>query len=188
MDGPKFNLVEVILGSMIALIIDIVSIFADVAAGVGGFVVQTLSWLLFTLWFHFKGASATANLVRRFLVPIAVQIIPVIPTQIFTFLVSVYMENHPEKFGYVTTGVALAKMDVKKLKNVKQAQGTFAAAKEARTMYRTARKEFEGERDEFEKKGKGVTKEQRDVTSKKLQEKWGGQEEATDELGYREAA
>lgn len=141
MDGPKFNLVEVIFGSLIALTIDIVSIFADLLAGVGGFVVQSLSWLLFTFWFTMKGATATATLIRRFLVPIATQIIPFVPTQIFTFLVSVYMENHPEKFGLVTTAATLSKMDLKKLKNVKQAEGTFAAAKEARTMYRAAREE-----------------------------------------------
>lgn len=143
MDGPKFNLVEVIFGSMIALLIDVVSIFADLLAGVGGFVVQSLSWLLFTLWFTLKGATASANLVRRFLVPIAVQIVPFIPTQIFTFLVSVYMENHPEKFGLVTAAVTAGKMDIKKLKDVKKTKGVMAAAKEARTMYRTAREETE---------------------------------------------
>ena len=141
MNAPKFSLVEIILGSIVALIIDVVSAFADLLARVGGFVIQTLSWLLFTLWFTLKGATATANLVRRFLVPIGAQLVPFIPTQIFTFLVSTYMENRPEKFGLVTTAVALGKMDVKKLKNVKETEGTFAAAKEARTMYRTARKE-----------------------------------------------
>lgn len=143
MNKPKFNLVEIILGSTIALLIDFVSIFADLLAGVGGFVIQTLSWLLFTLWFQLKGATATANLVRRFLVPIAAQIIPFVPTQIFTFAASVYMENHPEKFGLVTSAVSLSKMDVKKLKNVKETGGALAAAKEARTMYREAKVETE---------------------------------------------
>lgn len=143
MDGPKFNLVEVILGSLVAIVIDIVSAFADAAAGIGGFIVQSLSWLLFTLYFYLKGATVTANLTRRFLVPIAVQLVPVIPTQIFTFLVSVYMENHPEKFGRVTAGAALATMDIKKLQQVKQTQGTLAAAREARTMYRATREEWE---------------------------------------------
>ncbi len=157
MSTPKFNLIEIILGSMVALLIDIVSIFADLLAGVGGFIVQSLSWLLFTLWFHLKGAKATASLVRRFLIPIAVQIVPVIPTQIFTFLVSVYMENHPEKFGYVTTAVSLAKMDIKKLKNIKEAEGTMASIKEGRTQYRAARREFQRERDDYFKEKKEGT-------------------------------
>ena len=146
MEKPKFNLVEILFGSLVALVIDIVSAIADVAAGIGGFFIQSLTWLLFTLWFTLKGATATANLVRRFLVPIGVQIIPVLPTQIFTFLVSVYMENHPEKFSLVTTAVSVSKMDVKKIKEVKETKGTFAAVKETRTQYRTARKEFEDER------------------------------------------
>ncbi|MFH0806643.1 MAG: hypothetical protein V1885_02890 [Candidatus Brennerbacteria bacterium] len=173
MDGPKFNLVEIIFGSMIALLIDIVSAFADLLAGVGGFVIQSLSWLLFTLWFQLKGATASANLVRRFLVPIATQIIPFVPTQIFTFLASVYMENHPEKFGLVTTAVTLGKMDVKKLKDVKETRGTFAAAKEARTMYRTAREEVEGNDEK-----KGLTKEEHEAQSKRIQEKWGAKKAA----------
>ena len=141
MNKPKFSFIEILLGSVVALLIDIVSFFADFLAGVGGFVVQTLSWLLFTFWFMLKGATATANLIRRFLVPIVVQVVPFVPTQMFTFLVSVYMENHPEKFGLVTTAVSLGKMNVSKLKEVKQAQGTVAAVKEARTMYRAAREE-----------------------------------------------
>jgi hypothetical protein len=138
MNKPKFNLIEIILGSMVALLIDIVSIFADLLAGVGGFVVQTLSWLLFTFWFYLKGASVTANMVRRFLVPIAVQLVPFIPTQIFTFLVSVYMENHPEKFGLLQTAAKVGKMNLKGLKEIKGTKGTLAAAKEGYREYRKA--------------------------------------------------
>lgn len=99
---PKFDLVEIILGSIFALLIDALAAIADVFSfAVLGFIVQALSWLLFTLWFTLKGVSVTSSLVKRFLVPIAVQLIPVIPTTIFTFLVTVYMENHPEKFAAV---------------------------------------------------------------------------------------
>ncbi len=99
---PKFNLVEIILGSFFALVIDALAAIADFySLGVLGFVVQALSWLLFTLWFTLKGVKIISSLVKRFLVPIAVQLIPFIPTMIFTFLVTVYMENHPEKFAAV---------------------------------------------------------------------------------------
>ena len=102
MDQPKFNIVEIILGSLLALTIDILAAIADFfSVGILGLVVQTLSWLMFTLWFTLKGVKVTASLVRRFLVPIAVQFIPFFPTMIFTFLVTVHMENHPEKFGAV---------------------------------------------------------------------------------------
>ena len=102
MDQPKFNFVEIILGSLIALTIDGLGAIADFfGIAILGFFVQALSWLMFTLWFTLKGVKATASLVRRFLVPISVQLVPFIPTMIFTFLVSVYMENHPEKFALV---------------------------------------------------------------------------------------
>ncbi len=97
---PKFNLVEIILGFLLALVIDVLAAIVDLfSLGVLGFIVQALSWLLFTLWFTLKGVKATSSLVKRFLVPLVVQLVPVVPTMIFTFLVTVYMENHPEKFG-----------------------------------------------------------------------------------------
>ena len=64
---------------------------------------------MFTLWFTLKGVKATASLVRRFLVPLAVQLVPFIPTIIFTFLVTAYMENHPEKFGVIEKAAEVAK-------------------------------------------------------------------------------
>lgn len=181
MDGPKFNLVEVVFGSLIALTIDVVSAFADVpTAGIGGFVIQVLTWLLFTLVFYFKGATVTASLVRRFLVPIAVALIPVIPTQIFVFLVSVYMENHPEKFGLVTTAVALGKMDVKKIKQVKEAGGKIAGAKEAIQQYRTAKEEIENEPSEAGKRIKKIGEDMK-TTAQTAKEKREGKQPEIEE-------
>lgn len=102
MEQPKFNLVEIILGSLIALIIDILAAVADFFSfGILGFVAQAISWLVFTLWFTLKGVKATSSLSKRFIIPIITQIIPVIPTMIVTFLTTVYMENHPEKFAAI---------------------------------------------------------------------------------------
>lgn len=140
MDGPKFNLVETIFGAAVALAIDIISFFADFLFGVGGFIVQTLTWLLFTLWFTLKGVKATATLVRRFLVPIAVQLVPFIPTQVFTFLATVYMENHPERFAALQKASAVTSVNVKNIKNIKEAKGTVAAAKAAYGEYQEVRK------------------------------------------------
>jgi len=53
--------------------------------------------------------------------------------------------------------------------------------KEARTQYRTAREEFEKERDEHKGKKREDAEERYDATSKQPQEKW-------EEPEYREAA
>lgn len=138
MDGPKFSLVETIFLGFIAALIDIVSFFADFLAGIGGFFIQTASWFLFVFIFSMKGATATASLARRFVVPVAVQLLPFIPTQLATLLFSIYMENHPEKFGILQVATKVSKMNVQNLKNIKDAKGTLAAAKEGYREYRKA--------------------------------------------------
>lgn len=99
-ETPKFSLVEMIIGAMICLFIDFLAALGDLlSAGVFGFLIQALSWLVFTFWFTIKGARATATLSKRFVIPIIIQIVPIIPTITATFLVTVYFENHPEKLG-----------------------------------------------------------------------------------------
>jgi len=107
---PKFITAEIVLGTLVAGAIDVISAIADfLGGGILGFIVQGLSWLMFTLWFTMKGVKLTASLAKRFLVPIAVQAVPVIPTMMITFLATVYMENHPEKFGAITKVAGAAK-------------------------------------------------------------------------------
>jgi len=97
---PKFSLVELIFGTLICLGIDALSALGDLlSVGIFGFFIQTLSWLVFTFWFTIKGAKETATLIKRFVLPIIVQIVPVLPTMTATFLVTAYFENHPEKLG-----------------------------------------------------------------------------------------
>ncbi len=97
---------ETLLGSLVCLIIDLLAAIADVFTfGIVGFFSQTLSWLVFAFWFKIKGVKATATLAKRFIIPIAIQLVPVIPTTAATFLVTVYMENHPEKFGLLEKAV-----------------------------------------------------------------------------------
>ena len=109
MNQPKFNLVEIILGSLFAFTIDILAAIADFFSfGVLGFLVQGFSWLIFTLWFTLKGVKATASLAKRFIIPVVVQFVPLIPTMIITFLITVYVENHPEKFGAFETVANMA--------------------------------------------------------------------------------
>ena len=100
MDQPKFSLVEIILGTLFSILIDILAAIADFfTIGILGFFIQALTWLVFTFWFTIKGVKATASLAKRFIIPIAVQIVPLIPTLAATFLVTTYLENHPEKLG-----------------------------------------------------------------------------------------
>ncbi len=109
MDQPKFNLVEIILGSLFAFTIDILAAITDLLSfGILGFLVQGFSWLMFTLWFTLKGVKATASLAKRFIIPIVVQFVPILPTMTITFLITVYMENHPEKFGVFKTVASTA--------------------------------------------------------------------------------
>jgi len=99
---PKFGMIETLLGFLAALTIDIISGLVDVpTVGIGGFFIQALTWLIFRFWFTIKGVKVTASLARGFVVPMLVQLVPVIPTEAATFLVTVYMENHPEKFAII---------------------------------------------------------------------------------------
>jgi len=105
-ENPRFSMAETLLGSLVCLIIDLLAAIADVFTfGIVGFFSQTLSWLVFAFWFKIKGVKATATLAKRFIIPIAIQLVPVIPTTAATFLVTVYMENHPEKFGLLEKAV-----------------------------------------------------------------------------------
>ncbi|MEK7089368.1 MAG: hypothetical protein AAB920_00955, partial [Patescibacteria group bacterium] len=114
--GPKFSTIEIILGSLICIILDILAAIGDFFSfSLLGTIVQFTSWFIFTFWFTIKGCKVTSSLAKRFLVPFLVQLIPFIPTLIFTFLVTVYMENHPEKFAVVQAVEKVAnKVPIKK--------------------------------------------------------------------------
>ncbi len=98
----KFGLVEILFGTFAALGLDVIAIIADVLGVDLGWLIQIPAWLIFTLWFHFKGCRATASLAKRYVIPILIQFLPdwILPLQLtILFLVTAYMENHPEKFG-----------------------------------------------------------------------------------------
>ena len=100
MDEKPFSLAEIILGTFLALTIDIVAAIASALSfGFLGFFVHAGTWLIFSLWFTLKGVKVTSSLVKRYLIPMVVQAIPFIPTTTATFLITTYMENNPEKFG-----------------------------------------------------------------------------------------
>ncbi len=109
MDEKLFSLAEIILGVLFALVIDLLAAIASaLSAGVLGAVVHAFTWLLFSLWFTIKGAKITNSLAGRYLIPIAAQAIPFLPTTTATFLVSTYMENNPEKFAIVESTASVA--------------------------------------------------------------------------------
>lgn len=102
MDEKLFSLVEIIIGTMLAIIIDIIAAIASaLSIGILGAFVHAGTWLIFSLWFTLKGANITNSLAGRYLIPIGVQAIPFLPTTTATFLVTTYMENNPEKFAVV---------------------------------------------------------------------------------------
>lgn len=109
--GKKFGAVEIVIGTLICIIVDIVAFFADGAALVGGWVVQALSWLIFVFWFHFKGVQNETQM-SKILVRFAVQAVPVIPTYTATFLFVVYQANNP-KIGAIAQVAAAKKPNLK---------------------------------------------------------------------------
>lgn len=99
-NNPKFTLTEIILGTLVCIILSIIAAIGDVFSfSILGDLVRWGSWLVFTFWFTIKGCTVTSGLVKRFLVPMLVEMIPIVPTLVVTFLVTTYMENHPEKFA-----------------------------------------------------------------------------------------
>ncbi len=99
----KFSTAEIILGSIVCIILDVIAAIGDVFSfSVLGDLVQWASWLVFTFWFTIKGCSVTSGLTKRYLIPLAADLIPIFPTLIFSFLITTYMENHPEKFATLT--------------------------------------------------------------------------------------
>lgn len=114
--GPKFSTTEIILGSLICIVLDILAAIGDFFSfSLLGDLVQFASWFVFTFWFTIKGCSVTSGLAKRYLIPLLVDLIPIIPTLIITFLVTVYMENHPEKFAVVEAVEKVAnKVPIKK--------------------------------------------------------------------------
>ena len=109
-----------VFGVLVSILIDIVAFFADGAAGVGGFVVQALSWLIFVFWFHFKGVKGEVQF-AKILTRFAVQLIPVIPTYTATFLFAAYQANHPK--------VAIIAQSTQVVKNLKKPQGVTTPAR-----------------------------------------------------------
>ncbi len=108
-DEKPFSLVEIIFGTLIALIIDVVAAIASAfSLGILGFFVHAGTWLVFTLWFTIKGLGVTASLARRYFLPMAIQAIPFLPTTTVTFLMVTYMENNPDKFAAVTSVARVA--------------------------------------------------------------------------------
>lgn len=98
--GPKFTLAEIILGTLATIILSIIAAIGDIFSfSVLGDLVRWGSWFIFTFWFTIKGCTVTSGLLKRYLIPMLVEMIPIIPTLVVTFLVTVYMENNPEKFA-----------------------------------------------------------------------------------------
>jgi hypothetical protein len=119
-DSPKkFGFVGLIFGTLVCIVIDIAAFFADGFAGVGGFVVQGLSWLVFVAWFHFKGVRGEVQF-AKILTRLAVQLIPAIPTYTATFLFVVYQANHPK--------IAAIAKSTQVMKGVQKPQGVVVPA------------------------------------------------------------
>lgn len=131
-ERKKFGEAEIIFGVLIFSAAEL-ALFFITLTGVGVFLsapLKTFSVFLIEWWAWAKGAAFGTLDTKRILKYIG-NVLPL--ATLITFLVSVYHHNHPEMLGAVQK---LGKMNVSRLKEVKQAKGTVAAVKEARTMYR----------------------------------------------------
>lgn len=95
MEQPKFSMVEIMLGVMICLFFDaLASLVGIISFGIGASLIKIPSWLIFTLWFRFKGIKEKQSPLGAILKPIGVQAIPFIPTLTGTFLYKTWKVNH----------------------------------------------------------------------------------------------
>jgi len=132
-DQKKFSLVEIVLGCLLLIPLDIASIILDSFSLDLGWVIQNPAWLIVAFYFTMKGAKATASLDKRFLMPIAVQFIPdfLLPFQLtILFVVTIYIENHPEKFAalHAAAGAAKGKAPKRRKFSFKKARAPQGAA------------------------------------------------------------
>jgi hypothetical protein len=84
-----------------------------------------------------KGDKNALKLGRQ-IAKYAANLLPFLPTLTPVFFIEAYIHNHPEKFALAAKIMAAGSIDVKKLKDIKEAKGSFAAAREAGRQFRGA--------------------------------------------------
>lgn len=95
-DHNPFIGAEIILGGLVFLGVDVISLIIDLT-GIGmavAPVLQSGSVVALSLWSQTKGGKNTFSFSRQ-LVKHASGIIPLIPTTVFIFALDVYLHNHP---------------------------------------------------------------------------------------------
>jgi hypothetical protein len=108
----KFQAVEIIIVVLFfTLPTDVIAIIMDIFGLNLGWTVQIATWLILSCYLYFRGAKVTAGIARRFVIPLIAQLLPdwLVPLNVtLTYLITVYMENRPEKFGSLTSVAAVA--------------------------------------------------------------------------------
>jgi hypothetical protein len=120
----------------LCIVIDLTGVGLAVAPFLQGFALFCVRW-----WFKMKGDPNALQLNVKQVVRYLSNVLPLVPTVTIVFLIDAYVHNHPEKFKTLQTVSALGKADISlaKLKDIKEAKGTVAAAREVYKQYRTVR-------------------------------------------------
>lgn len=100
----KFSYTEVFLGILVCVALDAFAFFVlEVeTVTIGASIFQIIVWLIFTFWFTIKGCTGTSGLVKRYLLPILLDALPVIPPLTISFLATWLWEDHK---GFVIAAI-----------------------------------------------------------------------------------
>jgi hypothetical protein len=140
-EHKKYNEAELIVGGLIFFALDGICFALD-WTGAGAFItpiIQSAGTFAMNVVALLKGDKNALKLGRQ-LVKYAINFLPFLPTLTTVFFIEAYIHNHPEKFALATKVMAAgsAALNVKKLKDIKEAKGSFAAAREAGRQFRGA--------------------------------------------------
>lgn len=145
-DHEKIGLVEIIIGSFFTLSIWIALLVIKlVGIGLVLYVpIRAFGVLIISIWLWWKGDKEVMKL-NRWLKKILGNLVPFFPTLFITFLVEVYLFNHPKSAKVIKKGTQLAK----KIKS-KEGKVGLEAKNKAPTSPDIS-KDQKGEREEMRK-------------------------------------
>jgi len=105
----KFSSVEIILGSALCLLVELANLFLDLI-GIGFVimpVIKAMIWFMLTIWFMAKGDKFIYKPARAITSYVS-QALPLVPTLLMSFLINVYMHNHPKAAALTGKAVGTA--------------------------------------------------------------------------------
>jgi len=139
-EDNKVSMVEMVLWLLLFTIpVDAISAILD-TTGVGAAIMPFFQGgMMFVMraWFYSSKHDADAMKINgKQLTRLVSNLLPWIPTVTIVFLIDAYMHNHPNKAVQFASAAASGKINTGKIASVREAKGTVAAMREARSQYR----------------------------------------------------